>query len=278
MKMNLVADTLRYAQLLCSVPIKAVNWVSSKVDDNRFTEWKPSQICDSKFCLVILNQPICFKKNKFLTLWNQAKIKVTVDGGTNEWFSFSKSIDQKVNLAPDLVTGDFDSVQPQLLNYYKSLGSKIIHTPDQNETDYQKSLRQLSKELISRHIEVDCVISVTENSGRLDHIMSNINTLLVSARILNVPLYQLSSDSVSWILQPGRHKINLDKRMANQWCGLIPIGQPSCVTTTGLKWNCVGQKLEFGGLVSSSNQFSDDASIVIVETDGPILFTMASFD
>ena len=83
-----------------------------------------------------------------------AKIKVTVDGGTNEWFSFSKSIDQKVNLAPDLVTGDFDSVQPQLLNYYKSLGSKIIHTPDQNETDYQKSLRQLSKELISRHIEV----------------------------------------------------------------------------------------------------------------------------
>lgn len=81
------------------------------------------------------------------------------------------------------------------------------------------------------------MVSIVENSGRLDHIMSNINTLLIGADILSIPLYQLSSDSVSFILKPGRHKINIDKPTTDQWCGLIPIGQPALLTTTGLKWN-----------------------------------------
>jgi len=275
--MNLVADTLRYAQLLCSAPLKAVHWGPSKLGSS-YTEWNPMQICDKnkKYGLIILNQPIRFEKERFLTLWNQATIKLTVDGGTNEWFSFTKSVEQKVHLIPDLVTGDFDSVEPHLLEYYRSLGSKIIKTPDQDETDYCKSLRELSTELTSRNVKVDCVVAIVENSGRLDHIMSNINTLFIGTEILNAPLYQLSSDSVSWILKPGQHKINIDKSTTNQMCGLIPIGQPAFITTSGLKWDMVGQKLEFGGLISSSNQFTD-AAVVTVETDGPILFTMASF-
>jgi len=277
MRMSLFTDTLRYAQFLCSVPLKAVHWGPSKLE-NSYTEWNPQHIFDKskKYGLIILNQPIRFEKERFLELWNHATIKVTVDGGTNEWFSFTRSVQQNIDLTPNLVTGDFDSVEPYILEYYRSLGSKIIHTPDQDETDYHKSLRQLSSELFSQNTKVECVVSIVENSGRLDHIMSNINTLLIGADILNVPLYQLSSDSVSWVLKPGQHKIHIEKPTANQWCGLIPIGKPALITTSGLKWNMVNQKLEFGGLISSSNQFTD-AAVVTVETDGPILFTMASF-
>ena len=67
--------------------------------------------------------------------------------------------------------------------------------------------------------------------------MSNINTLFHGPDILGVPLYQVANNSISWILKPGRHKINVDDRMTNQWCGLIPIGHPACITTSGLKWN-----------------------------------------
>lgn len=176
MRMSLFTDTLRYAQFLCSVPLKAVHWGPSKLE-NSYTEWNPQHIFDKnkKYGLIILNQPIRFEKERFLELWNHgiflnnltnilfifqhldyisATIKVTVDGGTNEWFSFTRSVEQNINLTPNLVTGDFDSVEPYILEYYRSLGSKIIHTPDQDETDYHKSLRQLSSELISQNTKV----------------------------------------------------------------------------------------------------------------------------
>ena len=86
-------------------------------------------------------------------------------------------------------------------------------------------------------IQVDAVIAVCENSGRLDHIMANLNTLTRAPTILAVPLYQLTVNSLTWVLSAGRHKIHVNERCIGQWCGLIPLGQPAFVSTSGLKWN-----------------------------------------
>lgn len=46
---------------------------------------------------------------------------------------------------PNLVTGDMDSCSSLVREKLKSLGSIIIETPDQNQTDYTKALLQLEQ-------------------------------------------------------------------------------------------------------------------------------------
>ncbi|PIK33414.1 thiamine pyrophosphokinase 1-like protein [Apostichopus japonicus] len=41
---------------------------------------------------------------------------------------------------PDLVTGDFDSIRKEVKSFMEEKGSKIIHTPDQDKTDFRKCL------------------------------------------------------------------------------------------------------------------------------------------
>lgn len=59
---------------------------------------------------------------------------------------------------PDLITGDMDSLPNNILEYFLEKGSKIIKTPDQNETDYTKSLRELKKHCDIHSIKVICIV------------------------------------------------------------------------------------------------------------------------
>ncbi len=80
-----------------------------------------------------------------------------MDGGTNIWFKFSEGMENDIGLnnpIPDLVTGDFDSAEPRCLKYYQTHGAKIIHTPDQDETDFNKCVRHVYAELTSREMKV----------------------------------------------------------------------------------------------------------------------------
>lgn len=87
-------------------------------------------------------------------------------------------------------------------------------------------------------LQVSAVIALCENTGRLDHILSNLNTLQQAPEMLeDIPLYLLTHDSISWVLHPGRHKIQVDDRVLNHHCGIIPLGQPAYVTSSGLKWD-----------------------------------------
>ena len=70
---------------------------------------------------------------------------------------------------PDSIIGDFDSVDPELLNYYKDK-SKIIHLPDQNMTDLMKALS-----IVNATHEVIVYSAVGE---RADHDFSNYLILL----------------------------------------------------------------------------------------------------
>ena len=44
---------------------------------------------------------------------------------------------------PHLISGDFDSIKPDILNHFKSLNVSVIHTPDQDETDLTKGMLRL---------------------------------------------------------------------------------------------------------------------------------------
>ena len=77
---------------------------------------------------------------------------------------------------------------------------------------------------------------------------------------------------------PGRHVPRPNPLIEGPTCGLLPIGgKCDKVHTSGLRWNLRGEPLEFGGLVSSSNQLLADPETglaeVHVSTTHPVVWT-----
>lgn len=100
-----------------------------------------------------------------------ASIRATVDGGTNIWYKFSLTLENELNNPiPDLVTGDFDSAEPRCITYYQSHGAKIVHTPDQDETDFNKCVRLVFKELVARKRKVASIILIDTHVNLYDPI------------------------------------------------------------------------------------------------------------
>lgn len=57
---------------------------------------------------------------------------------------------------------------------------------------------------------------------------------------INVQVLHIASDSLTWLLNVGQHKIHISECLVNEksWCGLIPFGNSNnSISTTGLKWN-----------------------------------------
>lgn len=191
-----------------------------------------------------------------------AALKVTVDGGTERWLTWLKlnNSDHQKNVTPDLITGDMDSVAEEIIRQFRLNNKRlqIIKTENQDETDFTKALREIEIKNKAENLDVsvtlslmfsvdvlllfqiDTVVALVDTSGRLDQIVANINTLFKARCIMpDVKVIQMASNSLTWLLAEGTHQIHIPQllRKHDDWCALIPVGNPCRVTTTGLKWN-----------------------------------------
>ncbi|XP_026275365.1 thiamin pyrophosphokinase 1 isoform X1 [Frankliniella occidentalis] len=241
------------------------------------TLWEPLSFLGTEyrepFTLVILNQPISIKKEVMVHLWNNAVYRITVDGGTDRWLDWLEASGAcgVSNLGlPDLITGDFDSIRPDTMITLKEKSVCFESTPDQDLTDFSKAVK-CAKEKQAANL----IIAICEVSGRLDQILSQLNTLHTHEERIVL----LSSCSATWLLRPGSHEIYVsglksrDILSHDRWIGLIPVGAPSRVTTSGLKWNLDNTEMKFGGLISSSNTYSNDP-VIKIKTDQPLIWSM----
>ncbi|XP_050509968.1 thiamin pyrophosphokinase 1 [Diabrotica virgifera virgifera] len=249
--------------------------------------WNPckdllSKVKENNYAIVILNTPINFSFNPALIvgLWEQAKVRVTVDGGTERWLTWLTMNESEFGDIPhpDLITGDMDSIKQDILDHYKGISATtIVRTPDQNETDFFKSLIELQNHCSSNDIKLDTIYVLSDTSGRLDQVMANINTLYKVRNIMSdIDIFLIAASSVSWLLDTGSHEITLPQELikSKSWCALLPVGAPSIVTTSGLKWNLDEDTLEFGGIVSSSNTY-DGTCPINIKTSSPLIWSMS---
>ncbi|KFM64430.1 Thiamin pyrophosphokinase 1, partial [Stegodyphus mimosarum] len=138
---------------------------------------------------------------KIMTVfWDgQAAIRIAVDGGACQLKRIS---DEELNLIPDVICGDFDSVTPDVIDYYQKKGVEIVHTPDQDETDFTKAVRLSVQYIDEKKLQVSAIVAVARNGERLDHILGNLNTLYTANEITSIPVFILGHGSLTWLFCP----------------------------------------------------------------------------
>lgn len=112
-----------------------------------------------------------------------------MDGGTNY-------LPRDPKFKPDIITGDFDSVDKEAMSFFQKLGSRIIHAPDQDQTDFTKAVQRVIDE---KDTSIEYVIAFSSVAGRPDHVLSNFHTLFLFIKKLPVILLD-SGISVSCAL------------------------------------------------------------------------------
>ncbi|KAF5785195.1 putative thiamine diphosphokinase [Helianthus annuus] len=229
--------------------------------------------------LIILNQRL----PKFSPLlWEHAKVRVCADGGANRLFDnmpelFHDEHDDvsviRQRYKPDVIKGDMDSIRPDVLNFYRNLGTEIVdNSSDQDTTDLHKCITYVLDLMSDDEKSNLCILVAGALGGRFDHEMGNVNTL---CRFSTTRIVLLSNDCLIQLLPSTRHhEINVLSSVEGPHCGLIPIGTPSgSSTTTGLEWNLDNMEMRFGGLVSTSNIVKGET--VTVRSDSDLLWTIS---
>jgi thiamine pyrophosphokinase len=105
-----------------------------------------------------------------------AAIRVAVDGGANY-------LPRDHKFKPDIIAGDLDSIEKESLEFFQKIGTRIIHTPDQDQTDFTKAVQKVIDEKDS---SIEYVIAFSSIGGRPDHVLSNFHTLFLFIKMIPV--------------------------------------------------------------------------------------------
>ncbi|KAL9012671.1 MAG: hypothetical protein Q9173_002575 [Seirophora scorigena] len=190
-----------------------------------------------------------------------------------------------------MICGDLDSIRVHSLQWFSSEGAALVRDPNQDKTDLQKclrSLRDLAKEwqdgepvgynLPPGFMEKDLsAVLMGGIGGRFDHGFSQIHHLYQESQDeyqFKGCIYLVNTESICFLLNKGLNRIYtpLGTGLFRESVGIIPIGRPSHIRTTGLEWNLTGELTEFGGVVSTSNHII--RNWIEIDTSERVLFTV----
>lgn len=187
-----------------------------------------------KILLIINGDFVNYLDNNFLKNYDKV---VCVDGGLN---NFAKI---KTDIIPDYLIGDFDSINVELLNKYKTK-SIIIKKDNQDESDLVFAIKYLINEL--NNINVIDIACSTGN--RIDHTLCNILALRFINK--NIKTSILGQNCRIYLLNNNSYNINVN---VNSTISLIPITNIANINTDGLQWELKNVSLDFGFINGISN-------------------------
>lgn len=153
----------------------------------------------------------------------------------------------------------------------------VIHDSDQESTDFAKAIGYIRKTLApDAHI-----VAVGSLAGRVDQGLSLLHHLYLFQKTPDYAtgrMYLATEQSITFLLKSGLHHIHVGgrrKQLFDKHVGIIPVKEPSVITTNGLEWDVQDWETEFGGRVSTSNHVRPEVEVVTVETTKDVIFTIA---
>jgi thiamine pyrophosphokinase len=163
---------------------------------------------------------------------------IAVDGGIHNCIS--------LGIRPNVIIGDFDSIESDDLTVYRDSGMNIIRYPThKDETDLDLALRY------AMNREVSEMIIIGGLGARWDMTIANI-LLIAHPMYTGVNIRLLDGSQELFLLTAGNHSVV--KGQPGDTLSLIPlVGDVSGVITNGLEYPLSDETLQFGSSRGVSN-------------------------
>lgn len=154
----------------------------------------------------------------------------------------------------------------------------MIHDPDQFSTDFGKAINHIRR----THPDGIDIVALGGIGGRVDQGLSQMHHLYIfqpDSDYLTGRLYLLSGASLTFLLKAGKHHIQVkedgEDEVFGKHVGIIPLREPSVISTKGLEWDVSNWETQIGGQLSTSNHVLPETRVVEVETTKDVVFTIA---
>lgn len=185
-----------------------------------------------KKCIILANGEPPSKKVFNYFSRNDYNFLICADGGANSA--------AKLNLIPDFIIGDLDSIKPCVYDYFYDK-CEIIQVKSQNDTDVEKCLKFAIKK------KYDNVILLGSTGSRLDHSFCNIGIVLKYFDRITIKIIHKKS-----ILSAHTGDVTLNT-IPNEIISIYGIDSKTRITSNGLKFPLKNISLPFGKKESTSN-------------------------
>lgn len=158
------------------------------------------------------------------------------------------------NIKPDFISGDFDSLETIPKNF------EVIHTPDQDLTDFDKILQILFDK---GFLQID----VYGASGKeQDHFLGNLHTAIQWKNKIKLTFF----DNFGCYYLADKSTIITDCK--NKTISLIPFPTAKKITTKGLQYQLNNEDLIFGKRVGTRNKAIKNNIEITFESGDLFLF------
>ena len=175
-----------------------------------------------------------------------------------------------LGLEPDMIVGDFDTVKPEVLAYYRRMEHIVwdTHQPEKDETDTELAL------LKAQATGCTEVVVLGATGGRMDHMLGNIHLLFPC---LQKGTYAEIVDPQNRLyLIDGEHIFRKDA-VWGKYISFLPLTQEvKGITLKGFKYPLTDRDIFIGTSLCISNELVGEEG-AITFTDG-VLIVVESHD
>lgn len=215
-----------------------------------------------KTCLVITGGPLDTEFAETFLEERRFTRVIAVDAGLETA--------KKLNLVPDVVVGDFDTVKPEILEEFRAMEHIVwdVHRPEKDETDTELAF--------ARVCAMGCgeIAVLGATGGRLDHLIGNIH-LLYPCMQKGIFAYLLDPQNKVYLLDSGKDFFK--ETLWGKYVSFLPLTQKvTGITLTGFKYPLFQKDIEIGTSLCISNELTEPEARLDFE-DG-VLICVESHD
>lgn len=208
-----------------------------------------------KKCIIIANGDLPRKKHIEVLKQRKFDTIICADGGANSA--------HKINVIPDYIIGDFDSITDETKKIFFNK-SKIIPIRRQNDTDVEKCLKFAIKNKFTE------AILLGATGDRLDHTICNLGIVLKFYQKIKIKIVHHKS-----LLIPISGEMEI-KTTKGETISLYGFDDKTLITSVGLKYKLKNDSLPFGKKESTSNVAISD--LIHLKVENGIIFLIRDFE